>query len=254
MKAQNALLCLVEGCILMTPSLALAAVDPNTNPLESKTRQILDLAPNIHEFLLAEPAEIVLYGSRDYSVFERDGAALDLDSEEKVLLREGTRIELLGVTEDEEGDTYLLARIDNRTVAWVKESQTENLAAIEQNILTAAAAKGFITPVNGRITSRPGMRRHPILKRKKYHAGTDYAAPTGTPVKAAASGTVSVAGNQRGYGKVVYIEHANGKQTRYAHLSRILVKPGQKVSQGDLIGKVGSTGASTGPHLHFEVR
>ena len=254
MNAHNTLLCIVEGCILMTPSLALAAVDPTSDPLESRTRQLLDVSPNIHEFLLAEPADLVLYGARDYSVFERDGAASDLDSEERVLLREGTRVEILGVTQDEEGETYLLARIDNRTVAWVKEAQTENLAAIEQNILTAAASKGFIDPVKGRITSRPGMRRHPILKRKKYHAGTDYAAPTGTPVKAAAGGTVSVAGNQRGYGKVVYIEHAGGKQTRYAHLSRILVKPGQKVNQGDLIGKVGSTGASTGPHLHFELR
>lgn len=111
---------------------------------------------------------------------------------------------------------------------------------------------GFILPVRGaRKTSPPGMRLHPILKRWKYHAGWDYAAPTGTPVYATASGTVSFAGRAGGYGNMIQLSHGR-VTTRYAHLSVILVRKGQSVSQGQTIGKVGSTGLSTGPHLHYE--
>ena len=106
-----------------------------------------------------------------------------------------------------------------------------------------------------RVTSKFGERHHPILGYTHKHTGVDYAAPTGTPVRTIGDGTVTVAGAQNGYGNVIYISHLNGKDsTVYAHLSRIDVKPGQKVSQGDVIGAVGATGRATGPHLHFEFR
>ena len=112
----------------------------------------------------------------------------------------------------------------------------------------------FITPLkNPRRTSPAGNRRHPILGYCKLHAGTDYGAPTGTPVLAAAAGVVTKAGNGGGYGNVIYLQHGR-LSTRYAHLSKILVRRGQTVKQGQVIGKVGSTGMSTGPHLHFEKR
>ena len=105
-----------------------------------------------------------------------------------------------------------------------------------------------------RVSSGYGMRFHPITGGRKAHMGVDYAAPTGTPVRTIGDGTVEFAGEQRGYGNVIYIKHRNNQMTVYAHLSRIGVRKGQRVSQGDFIGAVGSTGASTGPHLHLEFR
>ena len=105
-----------------------------------------------------------------------------------------------------------------------------------------------------RVSSGYGMRFHPISGTRKAHLGVDYAAPTGTPVRTIGDGVVEFAGVQRGYGNVIYIRHRSNQTTVFAHLSRIGVRQGQKVSQGDWIGAVGSTGASTGPHLHFEFR
>jgi len=105
-----------------------------------------------------------------------------------------------------------------------------------------------------RITSNFSMRLHPILKQWKQHLGTDFGAPTGTPVRAVGDGVIEFAGQQNGYGNVIFVRHAGGRETVYAHLSRILVKKGDRVAQGDKIGAVGMTGWATGPHLHFEFR
>lgn len=109
------------------------------------------------------------------------------------------------------------------------------------------------TPLKySRISSRFSLNRmHPILKVRRPHYGVDYAAPIGTSVKATLKGKVIFAGNKQGYGRVVEIAHSNGLKTLYAHLSAINVKRGQQVKTGQLIGKVGSSGLSTGPHLHF---
>jgi murein DD-endopeptidase MepM/ murein hydrolase activator NlpD len=105
-----------------------------------------------------------------------------------------------------------------------------------------------------RITSGFSMRFHPILKEWKRHEGVDYGAPIGTPVHVVGDGVVSFAGQQHGYGNVIQVQHSGGRMTVYAHLSRIDVKRGEHVSQGDHIGDVGMTGWATGPHLHFEFR
>lgn len=112
----------------------------------------------------------------------------------------------------------------------------------------------FITPASGRRSSGFGMRRHPVLGTTRLHAGIDIAAPTGTPIRASASGTVVTAGSMRGYGNTVIIDHGGGFSTLYGHCSRLYVRSGQRVNQGDRIAAVGSTGLSTGPHLHFEIR
>jgi len=109
-------------------------------------------------------------------------------------------------------------------------------------------------PMQARITSHFGWRRHPIFRVRKFHTGIDLAGPHGTPVKAADSGNVIHAGWYGGYGKVVIISHGDGISTLYAHLSSIKVKTGANVDKGEVIGNEGSTGYSTGPHLHFEVR
>jgi murein DD-endopeptidase MepM/ murein hydrolase activator NlpD len=95
---------------------------------------------------------------------------------------------------------------------------------------------------------------HPILQIWKAHLGVDYAAPTGAAVRTVGQGFVESAGYQNGFGNVVFIKHPQGPLTVYAHLSRIDVKKGQAVSQGEVIGAVGATGWATGPHLHFEFR
>jgi murein DD-endopeptidase MepM/ murein hydrolase activator NlpD len=105
-----------------------------------------------------------------------------------------------------------------------------------------------------RVTSGFALRLHPILKQWREHRGIDYAAPTGTSVRVVADGVVSFAGVQQGYGNVVEVTHTKERSTLYAHLSRIDVQVGQRVNQASNIGAVGSTGMSTGPHLHFEFR
>jgi murein DD-endopeptidase MepM/ murein hydrolase activator NlpD len=105
-----------------------------------------------------------------------------------------------------------------------------------------------------RVTSGFAMRFHPLLKTWRAHLGTDYGAPTGTPVRVVGDGVVHFAGRQNGYGNVVEVQHGNNRTTLYAHLSRIDVRKGQRLEQGEVLGAVGATGWATGPHLHFEFR
>ena len=114
--------------------------------------------------------------------------------------------------------------------------------------------QGFTSPVaNARKTSGFGMRMHPLLGYSRMHQGTDYGAVYGTPIRAVTDGVVSFAGWHGGHGNMVKLTHAGGLGTGYGHMSRIAVSPGSRVAQGQVIGYVGSTGLSTGPHLHFEV-
>ncbi len=104
------------------------------------------------------------------------------------------------------------------------------------------------------VTSGFGPRVHPIDGGTKYHTGLDLRAPEGSPILAAQSGTVKSAGQRGGYGNAVEIDHGNGMTTLYAHASELLVPPGEKVAEGQAIGRSGMSGHTTGPHLHFEVR
>lgn len=125
-------------------------------------------------------------------------------------------------------------------------------------LLAAAGAPAspgrLLTPVTGVPTSGFGPRTHPITGDVRHHDGLDFGAPAGTPVRSAGAGRVAFAGTAGGYGLLVMVDHGGGLTTRYAHLSRIDVRTGDAVESGSAIGAVGSTGASTGPHLHFEVR
>jgi murein DD-endopeptidase MepM/ murein hydrolase activator NlpD len=119
--------------------------------------------------------------------------------------------------------------------------------------LKLALGELFVYPIRGRLTSPFGWRSDPISGARRYHAALDLAASMGTPIKAAMDGKVSVAGANSVYGNYVILSHAGGYQTMYAHMSRISVVQGASVAQGAKIGEVGSTGYSTGPHLHFAV-
>lgn len=112
----------------------------------------------------------------------------------------------------------------------------------------------FIQPASGRVTSPFGMRYHPILHRRRMHTGVDIGASYGSSIRAAADGDVIMASYMRGYGNTVIVDHGGSVTTLYAHCSSLLVRDGQRVRQGQTIARVGSTGLSTGPHLHFEVR
>ena len=139
-------------------------------------------------------------------------------------------------------DVELLKWTDGKSVIWVNGDGVggEDSARIG-------------LPVHGRLTSGFGERFHPILGYRRFHAGLDLAARAGTPIVAAADGRVTSAGWHGGYGEEVEIAHNGGLETRYGHMSRIAASIGQVVRKGQLIGWVGSTGLSTGPHVHFEV-
>ena len=147
-----------------------------------------------------------------------------------------------------------------------KPAARQNLVAISRgpNTINGGAIPGFapqkvsipsLVPVDGvKLTSDFGMRWHPVLGGRRQHKGVDLAAPTGTPIHAAADGVVGRADWFSGYGLYVAIEHGGEIETRYGHMSRLNVAAGQTVHKGDIIGYVGTTGRSTGPHLHYEVR
>lgn len=158
----------------------------------------------------------------------------------------------------------LIARLkDNRSALEAAQAQlvrdSESLGnLIRQRI---AAASGIVLgtgqmgiPTAGRITSRFGSRLHPVLGYRRFHAGVDFGASYGTGIVAADSGKVIFSGWYGGYGNSVIIDHGGGLTTLYAHASRLNVREGQAVTKGQSIAAVGSTGLSTGPHLHFEVR
>jgi murein DD-endopeptidase MepM/ murein hydrolase activator NlpD len=117
--------------------------------------------------------------------------------------------------------------------------------------LREALGNVYIYPINGRRTSPFGWRNDPFTGLRSYHAALDLAAPLGTPVKAAGDGRVSATGYNSVYGNFIIITHSGGYQTMYGHLNKILIGKGAQVSQGTIIGQVGSTGRSTGSHLHF---
>lgn len=151
--------------------------------------------------------------------------------------------------------------ISDADAAALEDASDLRIAALMQdlervNLLRLATERlPFGTPVTGvRMTSGFGKRRDPFRKRWSMHTGVDWAGPRGTPIRATANGVVSFSGRMSGYGNVVVIRHGFGHETRYAHLHRSLVRVGEKVDRGDLIGEMGSTGRSTGTHLHYEVR
>ena len=139
-----------------------------------------------------------------------------------------------------------------RLVRWTANGHSDwiDAAASEPS---APVASGMAWPVDGRITSYFGYRRHPILRFTRLHAGVDFGARWGSPIHAAADGQVIGAGWAGGYGRQVRLAHGDGLVSSYSHMSDIAAEPGTIVRRGQLIGYVGSSGLSTGPHLHFEV-
>lgn len=180
-----------------------------------------------------------------------------------------TNIESISISEKYETDLKTLTSTEEvvsklyvepvKTVTVAKNANAGSRARASGSVNTSSKISGgkaslgisLIRPVSGTITSRFGVSSN---IRRSSHTGLDIAAPTGTPVKAAASGTVTFSGWKGSYGNMLVISHGNGVQTYYGHCSKLYAKNGQKVSQGDVVASVGSTGNSTGPHLHLEIR
>ncbi|HEY0080684.1 MAG TPA: peptidoglycan DD-metalloendopeptidase family protein [Pyrinomonadaceae bacterium] len=155
------------------------------------------------------------------------------------------------------GGPALLMDAANISVFEIRAAQLEQeLRRYEAELIERERTRiPSIWPVEGRMTDDFGLRGNPFGgDSSEFHAGQDIATNWGTPVVAAGSGTVTFAGTQNGYGQVVILDHGNGLTTRYGHLSRIEVEVGQELTRGQELGRVGSTGRSTGPHLHYEVR
>ncbi|MES2531157.1 MAG: M23 family metallopeptidase [Pseudomonadota bacterium] len=177
-------------------------------------------------------------------------------------LRKGDRFAVVYETFEADGQTMRTGR--------VLSAEFENNGKVHQALwFQEPGKKGAYYRPNGdslvraflsspvefsRISSGFAMRLHPIMNTWRKHTGIDFAAPTGTAVRAVGDGTVEFAGQQNGYGNVIILKHRNSQETVYAHLSRIDVRVGQAVNQSQFIGAVGSTGWATGPHLHFELR
>lgn len=139
-----------------------------------------------------------------------------------------------------------LEELSRKMEAQIRDMQSRNHLSLGTGRL--------IWPARGRITSPFGYRYHPILRKRKYHSGLDIAVPSGTPVLAADAGVVILSSWNGGYGYCVIIDHGQGVSTLYGHNSALLVRAGATVTKGQQISRSGSTGLSTGPHLHFEVR
>jgi len=173
--------------------------------------------------------------------------------EGRIASREAVRNELQERIQSQEAEVarwereqYLMAiLIDNLIAEELRRSAPD---------LTKESGQGFIMPIEGKISSGFGMRTHPILGTQRMHNGVDFSCVRDQPIWAAKLGTVIFAGWRDGYGNIVLVEHEGPVITLYAHMNELLVSKDMEVATGDLIGKCGSSGRSTGPHLHFEVR
>jgi len=203
---------------------------------------------------------------------QRDAVAVLVEEQRRLEAEAEAEVErhrqiLAQLEADERTHLDLIAALDADSARLTAELQAAEAAAAAQRAAREAAGRApapaaappsgsgaFQRPTSGRLTSGFGHRVHPIFGTSRLHTGLDFGAPSGSPIYAAESGVVVSAGTRGGYGNATVIDHGGGVATLYAHQSRLGVRAGQRVGRGEVIGAVGSTGYSTGPHLHFEVR
>jgi len=195
---------------------------------------------------------------------QRQKGAVEDQKNQVALLRQQLLSQKRQYEAEAQEEKQLISRLQERRSALEAaeaqlERESEQIADLIRQRLAAqsGAVRGtgrFVFPANARISSGFGNRVHPILGYSRFHGGVDFAAPQGSTIFAADSGQVIFSGWYGGYGQTVIIDHGGGITTLYAHASQISVQEGQSIQQGQPIAAVGSTGLSTGPHLHFEVR
>ena len=198
---------------------------------------------------------------------EQERISLEAQKNEIALLQQQLALEKANYEQQETEQTQLISRLQNERAAHAAaqrrlEADSQRLSTMIQRLAVQQAQQaGFqqgtgqmIPPVAGPVTSRFGWRTHPVYRTRRLHAGIDYGVATGTPVHASDSGTILYSGWYGGYGYTVIINHGGGLTTLYAHNSGLLVSKDQHVAKGQQVARAGSTGLSTGPHVHFEVR
>lgn len=194
-----------------------------------------------------QEAEAILQELKDKNSANKDNITI----EEKY----NTELATFVAKEDAVNQLYQERQIESKIMVAdaTTNRKANNRVSTSTKVSRGKASLGItlIEPVQGRITAKYGEKSS---VRSSVHTGLDIAAPGGTPIKAAASGTVVFSGRKGSFGKMLVISHGNGVQTYYAHCSKLLANVGDKVSQGEVIANVGSTGNSTGNHLHLEVR
>ncbi|WP_424681884.1 peptidoglycan DD-metalloendopeptidase family protein [Frateuria sp. YIM B11624] len=258
----------VVGCGVLGAAVALTVSSPRDRALA----EIRQLKQQIHQ------QDAQLAGVRKDSQRELDALAIKLGQ----LEAQSTRLNALGERltevgkldpdefnfdqppavgglEDTTGSAYALPPTLDKSIdqlAGQFDVQQAQLSALQSLLLDAkidSNLKPTGMPASGYISSYFGVRPDPFDGHSARHTGLDIAVPFGASVHAVAEGMVTYVGQRSGYGKVVEIDHGNGYMTRYAHNSKLLVRPGQRVHVGEVISQAGSTGRSTGPHVHFEV-
>jgi murein DD-endopeptidase MepM/ murein hydrolase activator NlpD len=161
------------------------------------------------------------------------------------LLRLRTDFRVL--THEVNATTVEVDELETKAIAYKKEQERERLARMLESVPS-------MWPAAGPVISGFGMRMHPVFGYERFHSGVDIGAGYGSPIYSTAYGKISYSGYYAGYGNTVMVDHGNGMQTLYGHCSSLVVKEGETVRKGQLIAKIGSTGISTGPHLHYEVQ
>ncbi len=239
-KAENALL----RTRLQSLEAEMGRVDQSLDRVmatDAKLRQLTREDTGAQAFGIGPLTELELAAA------EREGRGVALPGEEFELGRP-----VISSLEEELDDLDLRARSLQDRLEAEEQSLQEVRGYLDDRISLLDASPSF-WPVRGWVTSGYGWRASPHGGARRLHSGLDMAAPRGTPVMAAADGDIVFAGYHTAYGNLVVVDHGYGMTTKYAHLSRMLVKVGERVERGALIARVGNTGRSTGPHLHFEV-
>lgn len=232
--------------------------EENEKELVKETNEL-----NIKIVEMNEKQEVVNQRKNDLLLAQKEYLAIKEKEEEQIM-------ELQYLQDDKE---YLISALEDKEqsindsidslLAYNYELQAKldnifqdinNSGSNNDIVDTLPESSGFLRPVNGVITSHFGPRINPVTGEAGYHNGIDYANDTGTPILASKSGVVVYSGWISGYGNTIILDHGSGVQTLYAHANSLTVNYGQAVNQGDEVAKVGSTGMSTGPHLHFEIR
>jgi murein DD-endopeptidase MepM/ murein hydrolase activator NlpD len=233
---------------------------PNEKLLQMENERLQDKYKELNNRLKSSQQEMEELVKRDNEVYRAVFEASPIpDSARAKALAQQEEISKVENMRDKDLVNSLVASLNNlnNNIAAQKTSYSEisGLLKDKEKLLASTPA---IQPVSNkdlnRIASGFGYRVDPIYKSVKFHAGLDFTAPKGTPIYATANGVVTVAGNTAdGYGNHVVINHGYGYETLYGHMVRVKVRPGQRVTRGEVIGWVGSTGKSTGPHCHYEV-
>ena len=262
---------LVAGLVLVPVLLMLLFITPQSNIQEQGVKAMLP--PHLKSSIISSQVHLDAY-AKELGELQARMMRLDAQSERLAKIA-GEKDKPSGKKANQKTENLLPANrggplINSRPMtepdlqAAISEltkavdARDDSLSSIEAKILQQSVLKDMLpnsNPINAAFNSSSyGWRIDPFNGSKAFHEGLDFTANTGTPIRAAADGIVSATEHGGAYGKLVKIEHGAGLETRYAHTSKILVKVGDRVSKGQIVAEVGSTGRSTGPHLHYEIR